>query len=121
MKMLTITTTKRFVKAKVTSQSIIEEHSALDDHAIAGRQSAPDDHLVALLKTDFHGMGFEAPGCDLDEHLIYVVLQYQCGRWHDRKHLLWGEKGKKVTLANMPGLNRVSGFWRLMRTLVRRV
>src|SRR5271163_4818826 len=93
MKMLTITTTKRFVKAKVTSQSIIEEHSALDDHAIAGRQSAPDDHLVALLKTDFHGMGFEAPGCDLDEHLIYVVLQYQCGRWHDRKHLLWGEKG----------------------------
>ena len=44
-KMQIIATTRRLRSAKPTSQSIIEQHSALDDDAIAGLDAALDDDL----------------------------------------------------------------------------
>src|SRR5579871_2878448 len=93
MKMQTIATTRRFLSAKSTSRSIIEEHSALHDNAIAGFQAAPDDGIIPLLKANVHAACFETPRGDLDEHLICIILQNQRCRRHDGNHLLRSEEG----------------------------
>jgi hypothetical protein len=43
-----IATTRRFLSARVTSQSIIEEHSALDDDALAGLEAGGDDGEIVM-------------------------------------------------------------------------
>ncbi len=68
-----IATTARLRSANVTSASIIEEHSALDDDAIPGLEAACHDGVVTLLEGDLDGMGLEHPGLDLDEHLVGLV------------------------------------------------
>src|SRR5712691_13383764 len=89
----TIATTRRFLRAKPTSQSIIEQDSALYDHAVAGFDAALDDGLIALLETDFDGACLERPRLDLDEYLIDVVLQHERRGRDDRHHLLGSEEG----------------------------
>src|SRR6267378_4508881 len=84
-KMQTIASTRRFRSAKATSRSIIEEHPALHDDPVARFEPALDDRLIALLERDLHWPGFEIPWRDLDEHLIFVLLQDQRRRgddWH---------------------------------------
>jgi hypothetical protein len=62
-----IATTRRFFRAKPTSQSIIKQHSALHDDALAGFETARDDGLIILLETDLDGARFKGPWGDLDE------------------------------------------------------
>src|ERR1700730_17803755 len=82
-----IATIRRLRRAKPTSQSITEQHSALDDDAVAGLDAAPENGLVALLETDVDGARLERPWRDLDQHLTGVVLQHQrAGR--DDRHAL---------------------------------
>src|SRR5215831_6848765 len=90
--MHTIQTTTRLCRAKATSRSIIEEHSAPCDYPIARAQAGPDGGLVALLKTDVHATRLERPRRNLDEHLTGVVLQEQGGGRNHRNRLLRREK-----------------------------
>src|SRR5437016_3588826 len=77
--------TRRLRSAKLTSQSITEQHSASDDDAIAGLDAAGKNGLVALLESDFDGPRLERPRRDLDQHLIGVVFHHQrAGRYHRR-------------------------------------
>ena len=72
-----IATTRRLRSARLTNWSIIEQHPALDDDALAGLEPAFDNGLIALLETDLDGTGLERPGRNLDEHLVGFVLQHQ--------------------------------------------
>src|SRR6266481_9927492 len=83
-KMQIIATTRRLCKAKATRRSIIEEHSALYDHAIADLETALDHGLVALLEADLDRDGREGPRRHFDEHLIGIVFEHQSCR-RDRK------------------------------------
>src|SRR6266404_9094537 len=91
-KMQIIATTRRLCKAKATRRSIIEEHSALYDHAIADLETALDHGLVALLETDLDRDGLESPRRHFDEHLIGIVFEHQSCRRYDRHRLTWGEE-----------------------------
>src|ERR1700676_731174 len=86
-------TTRRLVRAKLTSRSIIEPHSTLDDHAIADRETFLDDDLIALLETCLDRASFEGPWLGLDEDLICVILQYQRSCRDDWHGLLRREEG----------------------------
>src|SRR5215472_18484967 len=92
MKMQTITTTRRFCKANATSRSIIEEHSALHDHAVTNLETAVDHGLTASLEAGFHRDRFEGPGRDLGEYPIGVVLEHQSRCRNRRQQLPWPEK-----------------------------
>src|SRR6185437_3659192 len=76
--------------ARATSQSITEQHSALDDNAIAGRDAARDKCLLALLELDIHGAWLELPRRGLDIDLRRVVLQHQRAGRRNRKLLIFG-------------------------------
>src|ERR1700674_2599807 len=89
-----IATTRRLCRAKPTSRSIIEQHSALHDDAVAGLEAARDDGLIVLLETDLDGARLEGPWRDLDEHPISLVLQHQGGRRQDQHVLLWGQEDR---------------------------
>src|SRR5260370_25974311 len=91
-KMQIIATTRRLCKAKATRRSIIEEHSALHDDAIADLETALNHRLVALLETDLDRDGREGPRRHLDEHLIGIVFEHQCRRRYDRHRLTWREE-----------------------------
>src|SRR5215831_20087683 len=88
MKMQTITKTRRFCKANATSRSIIEEHSALHDHAVTNLETALDHDLTASLEAGFHRNRFEGPGRDLGEYPIGVVLEYQ-SRCRNQGNRIW--------------------------------
>jgi hypothetical protein len=79
-------------KAEPTSQSIIKQHSALHDDALAGNETARDDGLIVLLEADLDGTRLKGPWRDLDEHLIGLVLQHQGRRRHDQHVLFWAQK-----------------------------
>src|SRR5215467_16104032 len=81
-----IATTRRLCNAKATRRSIIEEHSALHDHAIADLETALDHGLVALLEADLDRDGREGPRRHFDEHLIGIVFEHQSCRRYDRRH-----------------------------------
>src|SRR6266446_3489088 len=90
--MQVIATTRRLCNAKATKRSIIEEHSALHDHAIADLETALNHSLVALLEADLDRDGRESPRRHFDEHLIGIVFEHQGCRWYDRHCLTWGEE-----------------------------
>src|SRR5689334_4908485 len=77
MKMQIIATTRRFLSAKLTSRSIIEENSALHDGAFADAKATFDDSRVALLIIDLDVAGLERPRRDFDEDALAVVFQDQ--------------------------------------------
>src|ERR1019366_6829606 len=79
-----IAATRRLRRAKTTSQSITEQHSPLDDDALARLDAASEKHLIALLECDVHGPRLEPPRRGLDKHLADVILEYQCVRRCDR-------------------------------------
>src|SRR5215470_2986758 len=87
-----IATTRRLCNAKATRRSIIEEHSALHDHAIADLETALHYGPVALLEADLDRDGLEGPRRYLDEHLIGIVFEHQSRRRYDRHRLAWGEE-----------------------------
>src|ERR1700676_500867 len=88
-----IATTRRLCRAKPTSRSIIEQHSALHDDAVVGFEATRDDGLIALLETDLDGARLEGPWRDLNEHAIGLVLQDQGGRRQDQYVFFWGQEG----------------------------
>src|SRR5215472_14580312 len=107
MKIETIATTSRFCKAKATSRSIIEEYSALHDHAVTNLESAPNYGLSASFEAGFHRNRFEGPGRDLGEHPIGVVLEHQSRCRNGRQELLWPEEhhiGKHAGLKSQGGV-----------------
>src|SRR5215471_18739387 len=78
-----IATTRRLRNASSTKRSITEQHSALDDDPLAGRNAAPEHDLVALLEADVDGARLERPwrGLDIDE--VALVLEHErAGRHH---------------------------------------
>src|SRR6516164_4499883 len=89
-----IATTRRFLTARATRRSIIEQDPALDDDALAYLQPAPDDRLFALLKARLDRARLEHPGFDLDEHAIGLVAQHQRGRRYDREPPRRREEGR---------------------------
>src|SRR5882757_4530674 len=91
-KMQTITSTSRFLIAKSTRRSIIEEHPALHDDSLSHFEAACDDGLIALLEAGLDRACFENPWRDLNEHLIQVILQNECHRWDDQHCLRRGEE-----------------------------
>src|SRR6266436_2469145 len=91
-KMQIIATTRRLCNAKATRRSIIEEYSALHDHAIADLETALDHGLVALLEADPDRHGLEGPRRHFDEHLIGIVFEHQGCRRYDRHRLTGGEE-----------------------------
>src|SRR5215467_13749966 len=88
-----IATTMRFRNARLTSQSIIEKHSALHDGTLAGGKAALDDSRVALLVVDLNGARHERPWRDFDEHPVAVILHDQRGRRHRRDRLRRRQEG----------------------------
>src|SRR5215471_20255269 len=78
-----IATTRRLRNASSTKRSITEQHSALDDDALAGRNAAPEHDLVALLESDVDGARLERPRRGLDVDLAAIVLEHErAGRHH---------------------------------------
>src|SRR3954469_4104495 len=103
----TIATITRFFSAYPTTHSIIEQHPALDDHAIAGFESALDDGLVAILEGDLDHAFFKHPWFGLDEHLIGFVLEHQGGRRDHRTRLFGGQEadsGKHIGPQSRAGI-----------------
>src|SRR5690348_18239805 len=78
-----IATTSRFLSASSTKRSITEQHSALDDHPLAGRDAALEHDLLALLESDLDGARLERPRRGLDVDLVALVLEDErAGRHH---------------------------------------
>src|SRR6478736_4544913 len=88
MKMAAAIITRRFLRSKPTSQSIIEKDPALDDDAVAGFEAFLDDDLIALLESRLDRPRFELPRSGLDENSIAVLLQHERRGRNDR-HRLW--------------------------------
>src|SRR6516225_6628663 len=86
--------TKRFRKAKPTSQSIIEEHSARGNDAVANLEAGLDGSFVALEKIDPDRSRLEAPRCHLHEYLIGLIPQHQRARGDYRHALLWCQQSR---------------------------
>src|ERR1700686_329022 len=82
-----IATTRRLRSASSTKRSITEQHSALDDDALARLHAALERDLVALLEADLDGARLERPRCGLDIDLAALVLEHQRARRHDRAAL----------------------------------
>src|ERR1700741_2268551 len=82
-----IATTRRFLNADTTSQSIIEKNPALHDGTLAGGKAALDDGRIALLVIDLDWARHKRPRRDFDENPIALVLHDQRGRRHGRGHL----------------------------------
>src|SRR5262245_29615714 len=96
-----IATTRCFLSASLTSQSIIEQHPAAHDYKLTGCDSALDDGYIALMKIDVDRARHEGPRLDFDECSIAVVRHHQCSRRHRHHCLRRREKahiGKHVGL-----------------------
>src|SRR5712691_4345040 len=85
-----IAETRRLRNAKSTSQSVTEQHSALDDDPLAGLVAASKKRLIALLKRDVHGSGLKGPWCRFDVDLRGVIFQQQGAGRHHRPFLAHG-------------------------------
>src|ERR1700692_1802518 len=86
-----IAATRRLRSAKLTIQSITEQHSALDDDALARLAAALERDLLALLEAEVDGARLEPPRRGLDIDLGEVVLEDERACRHDRD-LLRGRK-----------------------------
>src|SRR5258708_36691013 len=86
-------TPRRLLSAGLTSRSIIEQPSALDDDALARLEAARDDDEIVLLEADHDRTRFKGPWRHLDEDAIGLVLQHHRARPQDEHVLLWGEEG----------------------------
>src|SRR5215831_19280122 len=93
-KTVAIATTRRLFRARPTSQSIIEQRSALDDNALPAIEPALDVGPIALLEAHLHRTRLEGPWLDLDEDLILLLSQNQRRR-RDARHIPAGsQKGR---------------------------
>src|SRR5450830_1489501 len=77
-------TMPRRLKQVVMKESIIEQHSFLDDDALARLQAGDDFHLVLQGGAHFDGARLETHRAALDHHLgVQAALQQGGSRYHD--------------------------------------
>src|SRR6516162_2556301 len=94
-KTVAIATTRRLFRARPTSQSIIEQRSALDHDALPAIEPALDDGPIALLEGNLHRTRLERPRLDLDEYLIGLLPQHERARRNVR-HVAAGSQKRRI-------------------------